>query len=300
MRPDIVELTAFYDSKDGEFARRLINHQLRLLWPDLTGKALLGIGYATPFLGLFEEADRKVAFMPATQGARAWPRGNRNRVALGREDELPFEDRSFDHLILAHAFECSPHANRLMREAWRVLNDGGRLVIIVPNRRGLWCWSERTPMGFGQPYTSDQLARSLRNNLFTAGELRRALYMPPLGRILPRGRRLARQFSMPIERLGLKLLPHFAGVLIAEAIKDVYNPTPVAAMARPASRRYVPVPEGVTARGETRSLVLHADARQDVGHALPDVADEAIKPRPWSLRRFRSVRSGTASSGTSH
>jgi SAM-dependent methyltransferase len=206
MRPDIVELTAFYGSKDGEVARRLINHQLRLLWRDLTGKTLLGVGYATPFLGLFDEAERQVALMPATQGARAWPDNGHNLVALGREDELPFEDRSFDHLILAHAFECSPHANRLMREAWRVLKDGGRMVVIVPNRRGLWCWSEKTPMGFGQPYSSDQLARSLRNNLFTSGELRRALYMPPLGRILPRGRRLARQLSIPIERLGLKLL----------------------------------------------------------------------------------------------
>ena len=299
MRPDIVELTAFYDSRDGEFARRLINHQLRALWPDTAGKTILGVGFATPFLGLFEEAERQVALMPATQGARAWPKGERNRVALGREDELPFDDRLFDYLVLAHAFECSPHANRLMREAWRVLKDGGRLVVIAPNRRGLWCWSEKTPMGFGQPYTSDQLTRSLRNNLFATGEMRRALYMPPLGRILPRGRRLARQLSVPMERIGLRLLQHFSGVLIAEAIKDVYNPTPAAAVARPASRRYVPVPDGVMARGQTRSLVLHADSSEDVGIVLPGIAEGVLKPRRWSMLRFRSARSRTVSSGTS-
>lgn len=277
MRPDIVELTAFYGSRDGEYARRLINHQLRQLWPDPAGKDLLGIGFPTPFLGLFEKAASQVALMPATQGGCAWPSGAANRVAVGREDELPFDDRSFDYLLLAHAFECSPHAQRLLREAWRVLKDGGRMALIVPNRRGLWCWSERTPMGFGQPYTSDQLARILKNNLFTMGEMRRALYMPPLSRILPKGRRLARSLSVPVERLGLKLLPHFSGVLIAEAIKEVYAPTPALAAARPGSRRYLPVPEGLTARGRTDSLVLRRNE---------SVAD-GVRPRRWRLSARR-------------
>lgn len=253
MRPDIVELTEFYGSRDGDYARRLINFQLRQLWPDLTGMTLLGIGYATPFLGQFEEARRQAALMPATQGAVTWPPAARNLAALGREDELPFDDCSIDRIILAHALECSPHGNRLMREAWRVLRDGGRMALIVPNRRGLWCWSEKTPFGFGQPFSRDQLERSLRNHLFAAGELRGALFMPPLGRVLPRGRRLARRLSVPVERLGLRLLPHFAGVLIAEALKDVYAPTPELATARPSSRRYLPVPEGVTARDHART-----------------------------------------------
>jgi SAM-dependent methyltransferase len=285
MRPDIVELTAFYGSRDGEYARRLVNHQLRQLWPDITGKNLLGIGFAIPFLGLFEEAGSQVALMPATQGARAWPPGSRSRVALGREDELPFDDRSFDYLILAHAFECSPHANRLMREAWRVLRDGGRMAVIVPNRRGLWCWSERTPFGFGQPYTKDQLERSLKNNLFVMGEMRRALYMPPVSRILPRGRRLALKLSVPVERLGLRLLPHFSGVLIAEAIKEVYIPTPEFALARPGSRRYAPVPEGVMARRKVRQLVLHKRFEKD---ATAVRAAAEVKPPRASAPRGRS------------
>ena len=285
MRPDIVELTAFYGSRDGEYARRLVNHQLRQLWPDITGKKLLGIGFAIPFLGLFEEAGSQVALMPATQGARAWPPGGRSLVALGREDELPFDDRSFDYLILAHAFECSPHASRLMREAWRVLSDGGRMAVIVPNRRGLWCWSERTPFGFGQPYTKDQLERSLKNNLFVMGEMRRALYMPPISQILTRGRRLALKLSVPVERLGLRLLPHFSGVLIAEAIKEVYSPTPEFALARPGSRRYAPVPEGVMARRKVRPLILHGAAEKG---ATAGRAAAEVKPPRASAPRGRS------------
>ena len=278
MRPDIEELSSFYDSRDGEYARRLINHQLRQVWPDLAGKDLLGIGYATPFLGVFEEARCQVALMPATQGGRAWPPAGRNRVAIGREDELPFDDRSFDHLILAHAFECSPHANRLMRETWRILKDGGRLLVIVPNRRGLWCWSERTPFGFGQPFTSDQLERSLRNHLFAVGETRRALYMPPLSRFVTRGRRWVLKLSVPMERIGLKVLPHFSGVVISEAIKEVYNPTAAFAVARPASRRYAPVAEGVMARDKSRSLVLQREPGADAPSLRPP-------PRPPARRR---------------
>ena len=286
MRPDIEELTSFYDSRDGEYARRLINHQLRQLWPDLAGKELLGIGYATPFLGVFEEAERQIALMPATQGGRGWPADRRNRVAIGREDELPFEDRSFDHLILAHAFECSPHANRLMREAWRILKDGGRLAVIVPNRRGLWCWSERTPFGFGQPFTADQLERSLKSNLFAVGASRRALYMPPLSRFVTRGRSWALKLSVPMERIGLKALPHFSGVVITEGIKEVYNPTAALAVARPASRRYAPVAEGVMARDRSRSLVLqrHPDADDT---AFDD--DSSFRPPPPPAGRRRSL-----------
>ena len=50
MRPDIDDLQLFYASRQGQLARRLIHHQLKALWPDLGGRAVLGFGYAAPYL----------------------------------------------------------------------------------------------------------------------------------------------------------------------------------------------------------------------------------------------------------
>ena len=47
---DVVELRSFYASPLGAAARQAIGQQLRIMWPDLRGERLLGIGYATPFL----------------------------------------------------------------------------------------------------------------------------------------------------------------------------------------------------------------------------------------------------------
>ncbi|MEZ5823970.1 MAG: methyltransferase domain-containing protein [Geminicoccaceae bacterium] len=241
MRPDISELIAFYDSLQGEYARRLINVELRQLWRDASGQAVLGVGFPGPFLAPFDEAERRITFMPATQGVARWPRSGRNTATLGREDELPFADGSFDRVLMAHALECSPHPNRLMREVWRVLVDGGRLMVIVPNRRGLWCWSEKTPFGYGQPFTMGQLERTLNNHLFTIEGERAALVMPPFRRSI------MRRITIPAERIGLRIAPQLAGALIIEAQKQIYIGTARATALRPSSRRYLPVLETHTA-----------------------------------------------------
>ncbi|MCB1971860.1 MAG: methyltransferase domain-containing protein [Geminicoccaceae bacterium] len=241
MRPDISQLISFYDSLLGETTRRLINVELRQLWPDVTGRAMLGLGFPGPYLAPFDEAERRLALMPATQGVTRWPMHGINAAALGREDELPFADCSFECVLMTHALECSPHPNRLMREVWRILADGGRLIVVVPNRSGLWCWSEQTPFGYGQPFTKGQLERTLRNHLFSIGGQRTALIMPPFRRSL------ARRLTIPVERIGVRYLPQLAGVLIIDAQKQIYAGTARVAALRPSSRRYLPVIENPVA-----------------------------------------------------
>lgn len=207
------------------------------MWPNVQGAGILGIGYAVPYLSQFAEAERTLSLMPATQGVWPWPAGAPSLTALGREDELPFDDGSFERVILAHALECSPHINRLLREAWRLLADGGRLIAIVPNRRGLWCWSDNSPFGSGQPFNAGQLEKLIHSHLFQVSDRRGVLFMPPW-KI-----NWARKLAVPVERLGLKTLPQFAGVHLVEAEKQIVAPSSGLRALRPSSRRYLPIPQ---------------------------------------------------------
>ncbi len=240
---DVVDLRDFYASSLGQVAQRIVRRRLRVIWPDVSGMRVLGLGFATPYLRPFvEEAERVIAVMPASQGVLAWPREAPNAVALADEVELPLPDRSIDRLLIVHALESAEQVRPMMREVWRVLADGGRLVVVVPNRRGIWARLERTPFGCGRPYAPSQLSRLLRDCMFTPLQSQAALYVPPA-----RSRVLLK--SAPAwEQVGARLFPPLAGVLIVEAAKQIYAGTPM--RLKPAKNRgYVALPQGL--RGMT-------------------------------------------------
>ena len=109
---------------------------------------------------------------------------------------------------------------------------------MAPNRRGLWARIDRTPFGLGHPYTAGQLSRLLRDNQFTPLATGTALFVPPLTS------RLWLTSAGAIERLGERWFQRFAGVVMVEATKQIYAPTPVRATAK---RRPVLVPQGIAA-----------------------------------------------------
>ncbi len=151
---DVVDLRNFYAQQLGVVARRFIGRGIRARWADTSTMRVLGIGYATPYLGLFrEEAERCLALMPAPQGVVRWPSARPALAALVEEDELPLTDSAVDRVLLVHALEMSPDPAELLREAWRVLAAGGRLLAVVPNRRGVWARMDTTPFGHGRPYS---------------------------------------------------------------------------------------------------------------------------------------------------
>ncbi len=236
---DVIDLDEFYRSPLGQVARRMIRRRIRAVWPDVHGMSVLGLGHATPYLWQFEsEAACVMAIAPAQQGVIPWPPNEPGQVALAYEAALPFADLSVDRLLLVHAVEASEELREMMRESWRVLKGNGKLLLVVPNRTGIWARSERTPFGHGYPYTNGQIRRLLRDCMFTPGDTARALYIPPLRR------RLFLKSAPAIERIGSKLFQTFAGVLLVEATKQIYAAAPGKAVER---RRFVVLPGGIPA-----------------------------------------------------
>ncbi len=218
----------FYATARGAVTARLLRERLALLWPDLRGQSVLGMGYAAPYLRLWREnAARCVALTPAQVGVARWPAGAANLSCTAEEDALPFPDLCFDRIILVHGLEAAENARRMLREVWRVLKDDGRLLIVAPNRRGMWAHLESTPFGHGQPYSAGQIGQLLAATLFRVERRDGALFLPPSNvRLVLRSARL-------LERIGHRAVPGLAGVSITEAVKDVYAAMPL----KPAPRR---------------------------------------------------------------
>ena len=217
---------AFYKTARGAVTARLLRERLIGLWPSVGGLSVLGIGFPMPYLRPWRDgAYRCIAVTPGYNGDWRWPRNRPCLTCTAPEDALPFPDLSFDRVLIVHGLEVAENARRMLREAWRVLRDDGRLLLVVPNRTGLWAHLETTPFGHGQPYSARQIERLLEANLFRGERRDTALYIPPVQW------RLVLRLAPLAERIGRKLLPSFAGLTLTEAVKDVYAAMPAAAVA---------------------------------------------------------------------
>jgi len=255
MSIDIVDLREFYISQLGRTVRKFLRHRLRCLWPSLGGEKILAVGYAAPLLRpLLEEAERLLVMMPAEQGVAYWPKEGPNMACLVSLQDLPLEDESVDRVIMLHSLETAPEPETLLHEVWRVLKGNGRVLVIVPNRRGLWAHCDSTPFGTGRPYSAPQLKEALREQGFLVERIQHSLFLPPLET------RLVLLLSGVMEKTGYWLLPGFGGVLIAEASKQIY--APMLAKAHTGRNRIVfplpfPVPSGSAPAGLSHELGFH-------------------------------------------
>ena len=212
MAADVQATAEFYSSARGAVTARLLRERLTALWPIMTGESVLGIGHTAPYLRVWrEQARRCIALTPAQMGAARWPAGAPGLSCSAEEDALPFPDLSFDRILLVHGLESAESARRMLREVWRVLKDDGRLLIVAPNRTGMWAYRESTPFGHGHPYSARQLNTLLAAGLFRTERHDAALWMPPTKL------RLVLRAAPLIERAGRRMAPALAGVKIGRA-----------------------------------------------------------------------------------
>lgn len=237
---DVIDLTDFYASDLGVIVRRLLARTLRKRWPTLTGHDCIGIGYAMPFLDAWRiEAAFAAGFVPARLGISRWPKGGPGAAALIDEVELPLGDGSVDRVLIVHGLEISDAPDQMLEEVWRVLKSGGRVLLVVPNRRGLWARVDATPFGHGRPFSRGQMLRLLRDAGFDPEHWASALFMPPSSR------GFVRRSAIALERLGARLWAGFSGVLVVEATKQIYGAIDARAQRRELRRlRPILAPQG--------------------------------------------------------
>lgn len=221
--PDVLEVRAFYEAPLGAVAGRLVGRVLAATWPDLRGLRLLGIGYPEPYLpGGAAGCERVLSFMPAAQGAVGSSAGSASGAsALVDLLCLPLPEACLDRILVVHALETVESPAEFLAELSRVMAPNGRVILVCPNRRGLWARLDTTPFGHGQPFSRTQLRRLLRRCALADERWAETLYVPPL-----RSRMLLRGAGV-WERVGTGLGLPFAGLHVVEAVKSVAQPEPV-------------------------------------------------------------------------
>lgn len=236
MRLDVNDLRTFYASPLGLVTHRFVAKAIDGFLGSVSGLRILGLGYVTPYLGpVHVIAERTLAFMPATQGVVNWPATGRSVTALADPTMLPLPEAAVDRVVLVHALEGVESPSELLAEVWRVLTPGGRMILVVPNRTGVWARRDATPFGHGQPYSRSQLARLMRETLFSPGDWTETLYMPPVRS------RLMLQSASTWEWLGTSLSLPFAGVHVIDATKQLYRPVAVQQVRRVKARMPSPI-----------------------------------------------------------
>lgn len=221
MHLDVLDLRNFYyRSALGRGAQKVVRDQLVKIWPEAKGQTVAGYGFAVPLLRPYlGSARRVIGLMPGPQGVMPWPAAMPNVSILCEETAWPLATGMVDKLVVMHGLETSSDPAAVLEESYRVLGPGGRAVFVVPNRAGIWSRSDRTPFGYGRPYSLGQLELQLRTFGFVTERAMSTLYQPPSTK--PLWRRLAR-----ILEAGGRHLPVFAagGVLIVEVSKQVPAP----------------------------------------------------------------------------
>lgn len=242
-----VDLKEFYAGLQGLVVQRVIRQRVRELWPSVKGERVIGVGYAAPYLRSFiDEAERVGCLLPMQQGAIAWPSNGKGLVSVCDESALPLETSSVDRLFVIHTMNSAESMSLLLEEAWRVLKGQGRLLMVLPNRSGMWARVDNNPFGSSTPYSMGQIRHWLKEHRFVSEWEGRALFFPPTSS------RLVLATARMWESVGGNLFEACGGVNIVEASKQLYAGTTVGEEVK-RKKAFIPVPAASVSSGISRS-----------------------------------------------
>lgn len=222
---DVIDLKEFYCSSEASNVCSVFQKILGKLRNSNQNNHSLFVGFGVPYA---DQNKHEFLLMLAHMGVLAWPTSQNNRSLLAYEDEWPFVDSLFDEIIIVHGLEYAQNSGKILEECYRCLRPEGRLIVVVPNRRSIWVRSDKTPLGFGQPYTLTQLSKILKKYDFIPVDVKRGLYSVP-----------SKSFFLGLcskffELIAPRILQKFSGLVGVVAIKRVYAGIPVRRVAKEA------------------------------------------------------------------
>ena len=215
-------MQSWYASPQGELVSRLIGESIKPWLEVAAAPNTLGVGFTQPYLQRISSAENiVVGASPAEMGVTTWPVAGNNRIALIHPDSLPFADESFERVVVIHLLEGVESLKDTLRELWRVLVPGGRLLVVVPNRGGWWARNDASPLGWGRPFSPNQLRSQLEAGLFLTRQMTYGLFLPPFS-----SEWLLRRADA-WEKIGQRWFSPLGGLILCEAEKVVYATTQI-------------------------------------------------------------------------
>ena len=104
MRQPAATLEAFYQSRLGRCAAERISARLMDLWGSCEGQRVLGIGYPSPLLPLWQDhAASCIGAVPEEIGEVRLVSERGQSLCLAPEQRLPFSEGLFDRVFMLHA-----------------------------------------------------------------------------------------------------------------------------------------------------------------------------------------------------
>lgn len=214
------DLKSFYNAFSGRVIRKIIRDKILTIWPqnDVKNLSVMGYGYALPYLRPYMEVKSANIYnvMPSQLSVHNWPPEGANLACLSEENALPLETNSVDRVLMVHGLEFLDFPESTFEELWRVLKSTGRIIIVVPNRMGLWARADWNPFGQGRPYSARQVETFLKENLFVHESTSYALFSPPFQN------NLLLRMAHIFETIGAYIYPALGGVTVIEASKQLY------------------------------------------------------------------------------
>lgn len=216
----VYELKEFYNSDFGIMYRDLVSARIASSWDNNDNLEVLGIGYTPPFHDVLSGKNTRIYHaMVASMGAHHVFDNNGKNIAFSCEEaELPLESNSVDRILVINGLEQFEMFTPCLQELWRILKSTGKILIFVPNRLSIWSRTDWTPLGYGRPFSSMQICKSMRDAHFCIDNYSNMLFAPPV-------KGLYKYVNLDVfEKFGKVICPALGGVCVIEASKHTYMP----------------------------------------------------------------------------